>query len=293
MDKQLRLEVEDWEKLWKVIRKSFSINRHVEFFRWLQDEVYEYLPHDALVTAWGDFASGQLSYDVASGIPGVRTQHITEGGGIDALMGNLYYRWRSSNEQWYVLDSFNLAGMNRGKLNGCVAKLGQMKSVLVYGIRDRRGNQDCLYVFFDRGRQVLAQQPTLELLLPQIDVAMRRVGCLAQMVEEDADRAVLCDISEREHEIMNWVRHGKTNHEIGLILGISPNTVKNHLKRIFQKLEVFSRAQAVAKYEGLQPGWLTIVPASRASTKRDDGWQNDSRAPGQFQSGHERIRKLI
>ena len=48
--------------------------------------------------------------------------------------------------------------------------------------------------------------------------------------------------------ILHWVKTGKTNFEIGIILTISPNTVKNHLKRIFQKLDVSCRAQAVAKY---------------------------------------------
>ena len=55
-------------------------------------------------------------------------------------------------------------------------------------------------------------------------------------------------ISVREGEVMFWVGFGKTNEEIGMILGISPNTVKNHLKKIFQKLGVSSRAQAVARY---------------------------------------------
>lgn len=54
-------------------------------------------------------------------------------------------------------------------------------------------------------------------------------------------------LSDREQEILHWVRSGKTNLEIGMILNISANTVKNHLKRIFQKLDVSCRAQAVAK----------------------------------------------
>lgn len=45
---------------------------------------------------------------------------------------------------------------------------------------------------------------------------------------------------------MDWVCKGKTNPEIGMILNTSPFTVKNHLQRIFKKLAVMSRAQAVA-----------------------------------------------
>ena len=54
-------------------------------------------------------------------------------------------------------------------------------------------------------------------------------------------------LSEREHEIMYWVGHGKTNYEIGMILGISQFTVKNHLQRIFRKIDVRNRAQAITR----------------------------------------------
>ena len=54
-------------------------------------------------------------------------------------------------------------------------------------------------------------------------------------------------LSERETQIMAWVAMGKTNSEIGSILNISGFTVKNHMQRIFQKLNVFNRAQAVSK----------------------------------------------
>ncbi len=51
----------------------------------------------------------------------------------------------------------------------------------------------------------------------------------------------------RESEIMHWVRVGKTNYEIGVILNISAFTVKNHRQRIFKKLGTSSRAQTVNK----------------------------------------------
>jgi len=58
----------------------------------------------------------------------------------------------------------------------------------------------------------------------------------------------------REVDIMEWVRKGKTNQEIGMILDISAFTVKNHVQRIFKKLDVVNRAQAVAKIETMRNG---------------------------------------
>jgi CheY-like chemotaxis protein/DNA-binding CsgD family transcriptional regulator len=50
----------------------------------------------------------------------------------------------------------------------------------------------------------------------------------------------------REAEILMWISRGKTNKEVGLILGSSPRTVNKHLEHIFEKLGVFTRAAAVS-----------------------------------------------
>jgi DNA-binding CsgD family transcriptional regulator len=50
---------------------------------------------------------------------------------------------------------------------------------------------------------------------------------------------------------MAWVAKGKTNGEIGSILNVSSFTVKNHMQRIFKKLDVFNRAQAVSTYSNM------------------------------------------
>jgi DNA-binding CsgD family transcriptional regulator len=71
-----------------------------------------------------------------------------------------------------------------------------------------------------------------------------------QPLKTDAD----VGLSAREVDIMEWVRKGKTNQEIGMILDISAFTVKNHVQRIFKKLDVVNRAQAVAKIETMRNG---------------------------------------
>lgn len=53
-------------------------------------------------------------------------------------------------------------------------------------------------------------------------------------------------LSQREREILDWVRKGKTNWEIAQILGISERTVKFHVQNIMLKLDVSSRTRAVA-----------------------------------------------
>ena len=54
-------------------------------------------------------------------------------------------------------------------------------------------------------------------------------------------------LSTREHEVMHWVRLGKTNSEIASIMNLSTFTVQNHMRRIYKKLDVLNRAQAVGQ----------------------------------------------
>jgi DNA-binding CsgD family transcriptional regulator len=54
-------------------------------------------------------------------------------------------------------------------------------------------------------------------------------------------------LTPRETQILQWIYHGKSNIEIGMILGISPLTVKNHVQKTLRKLNVLNRTQAVGK----------------------------------------------
>lgn len=51
-------------------------------------------------------------------------------------------------------------------------------------------------------------------------------------------------LSDREVEVLRLVARGKSNKEIGALLGISPRTVQNHIAHIYDKIGVYSRAGA-------------------------------------------------
>ncbi|ODV11212.1 MAG: DNA-binding response regulator [Rubrivivax sp. SCN 70-15] len=54
------------------------------------------------------------------------------------------------------------------------------------------------------------------------------------------------ELTAREAEVLYWVVKGKTNRDIGEILGTSPRTVTKHLEHVFEKLGVETRTAAAA-----------------------------------------------
>lgn len=62
-------------------------------------------------------------------------------------------------------------------------------------------------------------------------------------------------ITGREQEVLQLLADGRSNKEIAARLGLSPNTVKTHVARLFEKLQVARRTEAIqlARELGLIP----------------------------------------
>lgn len=82
-----------------------------------------------------------------------------------------------------------------------------------------------------------------------------RVGRLAGSVAADGED-LFVPLSPREMEILEYVTRGLSNKEIAYKLGISHQTVKNHMTAILRKLRVDDRTQA-AVY-ALRRGWVRL-----------------------------------
>jgi two-component system NarL family response regulator len=59
-----------------------------------------------------------------------------------------------------------------------------------------------------------------------------------------ASGSLPADLSAREMEVLSLIVKGKSNKQIGFVLGIAEHTVKNHVKNILDKLHVEDRTQA-------------------------------------------------
>jgi len=59
-------------------------------------------------------------------------------------------------------------------------------------------------------------------------------------------------LSDRGREILQLLARGRQNKEIVCELGISPSTVATHIRRIYEKLQVHSRAEAVSKFATME-----------------------------------------
>ena len=117
-----------------------------------------------------------------------------------------------------------------------------LANVLLHGSGALAGGNTCFALFGMPQRPGPRQAYFIELLLPHLHLALLRLD--AAGIKAGAGER---PCSRREMEILHWVREGKSNEEVGQILGISGLTVKNHLQRIYKTLGVSNRTQAVAR----------------------------------------------
>ncbi len=144
-----------------------------------------------------------------------------------------------------------------------------IERLLVHGVArpQRPAEVECFFVLANTGQPALPETLAMtELLLPYLHWIWKRVMAterdLAQAPTstvpalKSAVSPAVKRVTDRERQVLEWVRDGKSNHEIAQLLSISPLTVKNHIQKILRRLGSSNRTQAVAEAiaMGLLPG---------------------------------------
>ena len=94
-----------------------------------------------------------------------------------------------------------------------------------------------------KGEMVLSPAIT-----PAVFEALRR----SPGTENQGDQLGLGSLTSREREVLNLLARGLSNASIAEELVITNKTVKNHLSRIYEKIGVHSRAEAIALWLGVR-----------------------------------------
>lgn len=139
---------------------------------------------------------------------------------------------------------------------------GVVRTIVIYGLALALGATLLQQVEY----RLLAQTHSTEIWVGLIAVAFMALGVWvgARLFRRPAategfernDRAVASlGVSEREFEVLEQLAAGRSNKEIAGKLNVSPNTVKTHVARLYEKLEVKRRTEAVlrARELGLLP----------------------------------------
>jgi len=71
-----------------------------------------------------------------------------------------------------------------------------------------------------------------------------------------AMESIAAPLTARETQILNYIAEGKSNKQIGYILKISEQTIKNHVSAILRKLNANDRAHAVVL--AIRHGWISV-----------------------------------
>lgn len=250
MKRSVDLGAEEMAQLLSAIDGSLDIHKRFQFFLWSQGALQGLLPHDTLVCAHGNIAQSRIRHEIFSSevFEAAAERSITDP--VRGMLARVMAEWIKS--ECVPCLQYPPGHPLERRTRSRDLKPSPIGAVAAHGPREIHGEYGSFFVFIRKPSQPAAREAyLLQLLVPFLHMALYRV--LAG--ESDGSAAVAPVkglLTSREIQVLQWVRSGKTNEEISLILKISPTTVKNHVQKILRKLNVSNRAQAVGKSSALR-----------------------------------------
>lgn len=241
-------------------REAQQINTIEELKDWTRRSIRPFLPHESLISCHGHIHAAGVGMDFAVTIdyPAEYLQRLrNRAGGIDSA---LLRRWLDTREPVVFEIDDHGTDYPAGWLQAF--RDFDLRNALAHAIYD---TERCVgtYHCFHRipGRLDGTHVEAIRQLTPILHDVLCRVT--QNYSAQDAFSIRLTELSPRAREIVRWVGIGKSNSEIASIAGLSENTIKHHLTRIFDRLGVDSRSQLIARLAEQElrvaPGYVTRI----------------------------------
>lgn len=234
---------------------ALEVSRRYQFFVWTQGSLQVLLPHQLAICGAYSRLRQELQFEAFNSVQ-VEAALLTDlADGRNALLSLLQSCWLDARCKPICLHVDLIERQSESLVATCQQlRQAGFHELLAHGVsRPHRSSE--IESFFVLGWQHRRYEPRhrlcLELLMPHIHSTWQRVQSIERELKElppsSGQRSSTgTQITERERQILRWLREGLSNPQIGETLGISALTVKNHVQKILRKLNAANRAQAVA-----------------------------------------------
>jgi DNA-binding NarL/FixJ family response regulator len=101
------------------------------------------------------------------------------------------------------------------------------------------------------------EHPINERINNRPELASQILGQFEKLSEQQGVKELICPLTSRELEIINYMAQGYANKQIAQKLNITEQTTKNHVTSILGKLDANARTEAVVK--AIQQGLISIT----------------------------------
>lgn len=230
---------------------SLRVYSDHHFFSWTQGVLQNLIRHEALLCI---LRNGESERPLVEGFTtaSVEPEHLCHLYRQNSLFAEkLIKDWEKNFFQpvRYALQAGTDAELPASELARELQRIGA-GCIVVHGTHDANGRMGSLFIFACRAEDAESGAiHMIEMMTPFVHAAWLRAKanpCVGEGAG-GAHPAARDLLTQREQEVLKWVCLGKSNIEIGMILGISSLTVKNHVQEILRRLNVQNRAQAVGK----------------------------------------------
>jgi transcriptional regulator EpsA len=232
------LSEEEQDRLIRAIESAIEVNRQDRFHAWLRGPFRALLPHDIVVCVELRVGGDALQIDCLHHNP-------LDADAMDVLCNpehglaiRLAKSYRADRRQSCTVDANALEAMLC--TDGRRSDQGLLHNVVIHRIKLLSGASYSFVLVnvphdqLDRCRQLF------RLVSSHLKMALSRT--IAKH-----DRKDVASLTRRELEILQLMGKGKSNREISAMLGISAITLKSHVSKLYRKLDVQNRAEAVSR----------------------------------------------
>lgn len=160
----------------------------------------------------------------------------------EIAVGNTPIAYENTGSALSIASDRRLSSSDTSLLRWCLAQ--GIRTGIGFRIRMSHGRHASVN-FYSPERHAIS---SLEAAMPEVFL----IGHLLHArLERDLPRRPDGGLSKREAECLCWIARGLGNRQIAETLGLSVETVKDHVRSLFNKLQVNSRAQAVMRGSAL------------------------------------------